>query len=857
MQDIYFDKITMTNVRCHEEMELDFPTGQFTAIVGKNGKGKSTVFKALSLALYGDDGEGNRVADMVNKKHGKGLSVIFTFRILEDGREDKYRIELYYKFPKKPDKVFLFKNEVDISGKTKSDTYKRIESAYLPKPVHHNSVYFGQQVKDFFTALTNSDQKEIFNAILMMYEWEERYKKADVVLKSINAEIGPIKDRLLQIDSIIPEKESLLISQQKDNERKVEETKQEIDKLTLVLKECDKKIAAMEADKEAFGFDDNKLKEARLKHSQLGSQQTTINTKISEMAGTLEEKVEVVTNQLISEKTAVLSKGKNEISTFFNRQKTDESSKLKLVMERMTQISNQFSCDSLETERRTFETEKRKEQRYIDSEIYKVDSEFSTAELQTEKDDRLKSLDKKKNVISNESNELKFAAEDVKKEISRLEDSITTDKDSLLEEEGTCSKCGQVLGKEHREKIELEIVDNQQALSELNNDLELKRSKFVEIKSEYDEITRLILSEESSYNEMISEKTKKRNDKKSDLERKKTLIELEISETDESISKKILARRLQEKDELADVESEQEVIENKIGDITAVEVVKLSEIEDSVTKDFDKRKMEQIENIESGLITEQNELQKQYDKLEVDIGENQIEQGKLEDTEKAIQSIDMSIHVEIQTKTMNADRISNLQTVTTDESNIVSTRTEIETLTNEKDTLSEQNSSKLRKIEILSFWKEGFSDRGIKSMLIDSAIPLMNRVCREELEKVSGGKFIVSFDTISETKSGDVKDKFAVHVLNCETGADDHKLLSGGEKRLVDLCSMKAIRALQENQYQKVVHVTLYDEALDALDDDNAAVFCRLMKQMSSDQSVNIITHKIFQNMEADRVFKL
>jgi len=308
---------------------------------------------------------------------------------------------------------------------------------------------------------------------------------------------------------------------------------------------------------------------------------------------------------------------------------------------------------------------------------------------------------------------------------------------------------------------------------------------------------------------------------------------------------------------LADVESEQEVIENKIGDITAVEVVKLSEIEDSVTKDFDKRKMEQIENIESGLITEQNELQKQYDKLEVDIGENQIEQGKLEDTEKAIQSIDMSIHVEIQTKTMNADRISNLQTVTTDESNIVSTRTEIETLTNEKDTLSEQNSSKLRKIEILSFWKEGFSDRGIKSMLIDSAIPLMNRVCREELEKVSGGKFIVSFDTISETKSGDVKDKFAVHVLNCETGADDHKLLSGGEKRLVDLCSMKAIRALQENQYQKVVHVTLYDEALDALDDDNAAVFCRLMKQMSSDQSVNIITHKIFQNMEADRVFKL
>ena len=51
--------------------------------------------------------------------------------------------------------------------------------------------------------------------------------------------------------------------------------------------------------------------------------------------------------------------------------------------------------------------------------------------------------------------------------------------------------------------------------------------------------------------------------------------------------------------------------------------------------------------------------------------------------------------------------------------------------------------------------------------------------------------------------------------------------------------------------------MSFFDEALDALDDDNAAMFCRLMKKMSTDQCIVIITHKMFQNMEADQVFKL
>ena len=56
MQDIYIDNVKLKNVANYTgEMDFDFPPG-FTLIVGKNGSGKSTIFKSIALALYGDSG---------------------------------------------------------------------------------------------------------------------------------------------------------------------------------------------------------------------------------------------------------------------------------------------------------------------------------------------------------------------------------------------------------------------------------------------------------------------------------------------------------------------------------------------------------------------------------------------------------------------------------------------------------------------------------------------------------------------------------------------------------------------------------------------------------------------------------
>jgi DNA repair exonuclease SbcCD ATPase subunit len=70
--------------------------------------------------------------------------------------------------------VFV-KDGRDISLESKTATYELIEKTLMPKNVYHNIYYFTQQAKNFFTALPNTEQKEIFNSILDLSEYKDYY----------------------------------------------------------------------------------------------------------------------------------------------------------------------------------------------------------------------------------------------------------------------------------------------------------------------------------------------------------------------------------------------------------------------------------------------------------------------------------------------------------------------------------------------------------------------------------------------------------------------------------------------------------------------------------------------------------
>ncbi len=84
----------------YTEVNFDRLTGGLYLIVGKTGAGKTTVFDAISFALFGRPSGSERTAEMLHSDFvSKGEDTVVTLDFLHQGR--KYRVERTLHFPRK------------------------------------------------------------------------------------------------------------------------------------------------------------------------------------------------------------------------------------------------------------------------------------------------------------------------------------------------------------------------------------------------------------------------------------------------------------------------------------------------------------------------------------------------------------------------------------------------------------------------------------------------------------------------------------------------------------------------------------------------------------------------------------
>jgi DNA repair exonuclease SbcCD ATPase subunit len=161
----------------------------------------------------------------------------------------------------------------------------------------------------------------------------------------------------------------------------------------------------------------------------------------------------------------------------------------------------------------------------------------------------------------------------------------------------------------------------------------------------------------------------------------------------------------------------------------------------------------------------------------------------------------------------------------------------------------EKNSSLM---EIAQFWKTGFSSSGMPSMLIDEAIPFMNERVEYYLDKLTNGRYVVSFDTLAETKAGEFRDKISVHVLDTQTRANSRVQLSGGQTRIIDIAIILTLGDLLSNIQNVTFNILLFDEIFDALDEQNIQYVSRVLSKIKIGKAVYIISHQHQDHLEAD-----
>ena len=164
----------------------------------------------------------------------------------------------------------------------------------------------------------------------------------------------------------------------------------------------------------------------------------------------------------------------------------------------------------------------------------------------------------------------------------------------------------------------------------------------------------------------------------------------------------------------------------------------------------------------------------------------------------------------------------------------------------------------LQKDQKLSeFWKAAWSPTGIPSMLIDESIPFMNEKVSYYLEKLTNGRYIVSFDTLAATKKGEFRDKISVNVLDTHTRANSRIQLSGGQTRIVDIATILTLGDLQASVQDVNINILLFDEIFDSLDEENIGFVSNILSQLKVGKSIYLISHTQIDQLEADEILEL
>ena len=205
--------ITIKNFKSHKYTELSFNKG-ITTIIGHNGSGKSSIFEAMSFALYGK--AGGRIRDLI-KKGSRMFSINLSFEL---------RGKTYEVFRSRGSSTI---DKIKINGKPYNDALSNEEVNNIIKEIlgiNHNvflnAIYIKQGEIDNLINIRPAERKKLIGELLGINKYEEVWKEMGISIGEFKNRLENIKGQLSRIDTIKGD---------------IEKLKEDIDNKELELKE--------------------------------------------------------------------------------------------------------------------------------------------------------------------------------------------------------------------------------------------------------------------------------------------------------------------------------------------------------------------------------------------------------------------------------------------------------------------------------------------------------------------------------------------------------------------------------------------------------------------------------------------
>ena len=231
---------------------------------------------------------------------------------------------------------------------------------------------------------------------------------------------------------------------------------------------------------------------------------------------------------------------------------------------------------------------------------------------------------------------------------------------------------------------------------------------------------------------------------------------------------------------------------------------------------------QQVSEYNAGIVDKQNELQEQINAF---TQSNNDIQNKLNNYQKELDNVSWL-----------KKQLNNLQVPA--KPNIVAS----DELNKQKKDIEQQQAELEAKQAQLNKLTDVFGLNGVKSHVLGSVLPFVNKRVEHYLDILTEGKFNAFISSKSTTKSGSVNEKMSIDIISQDTGSE-YSELSSGEQRRVDLAISLS---LQDYLLSKMpdINLLVMDEILDNLDGAGIqAVMQILQEKAKTVDTILVISH--------------
>jgi len=789
-----------------DPFEFKFENGKIILITGPNGVGKSTIFNAVSYALYGQTPTGKTSDDVINNKTNKNCLVECIFHY----DSDVYKVIRTVKYKKLGSTALVYKNNSKKPiAKGYREVTKFIENLLVTKELFFNTIFFGQNVKTFFTDLPDSKQKSIFRQILQLNNYVVYQKNASKLIDQYKLAIADLQKNIDILQSNI----NLI----QDN---IEKYNNDIHSksITYTNLEYDTNSILSQINELQDKLNELKESEVQLELANLNDKYTSFENQLQNLKSLTESKKNELDNMkelqisknketfLINEKAIIKSKtdGIKALTVVFNENVDILKSKLDDLrikyLEEKSKLDNQFNAN--------------KEER---NQIYN--------------DKIQQNLDKINEIISI-INKLNIEQSEISTIIEYSSNKIKEYKSAIENRQSICPTCFQKWDDiSHIDKlIEDEskiVIEKTEILNNILRQIQDNKNEQEKLTNENSELKQKLLLEldmiEKQYNTTKIELDEKFKNKADVIKSEIKKLEIKFNKDTDEIENKF-------NEDIKKINNDLICTNNKIEE-------KFKQKINDILLDYEKKYAEYKKQMTvcNAEISELKQKLSQIESLKNQI--KQLEQRKYEN------DIYMKDIIKYKNEMMENIKI-NKEKISEYQNNIREHNNKINEVKNN--------------IKMCLFWKQGFSSSGIPSMLIDESIPFMNKRIQYYLEKMSNGRYHVTFDTLKELNTGEFRDKISIHVYDSVTHSNSRKQFSGGQIKLVDIATILTLSDLQEDIHKFRINICLFDEIFDALDDQNIINVTALLRSiLTKDKSICLITHRFIDQIDADDIYQL